>query len=96
MGVRQGHERTAHNRGARFIVKIISWALVAYLATVGLSELSWVTLQNQNIAGVASWPSVSTLVEQVVPGLSASSTANTIEGSIDLAAAAAVWFFFAR
>jgi hypothetical protein len=74
-------------------MRYVLWAAVAYEAAIGVSEMFWVTLGNAQMASVAAWPSVSSVVD---PAIGTSSNANYVEGGIDLGVAAAIWFFFLR
>jgi hypothetical protein len=62
-------------------------AFVLYEGVVGISEIysASASTPNASLAGVANWPSVGSVV--------GSTGSNTTAGAIDLAAAAAVYFF---
>ena len=77
-------------------MRTVLWALVAYQAAVGLAELTWVSLDNTALAALASLPSAASLIEKAVPDLGASSSANYIEGTLDLTIAGGVWWFALR
>ena len=77
-------------------MKTLLWVAVLYQTAVGLAELTWVSLDNPALAALASLPSAASVLEKVVPDIGTSGGANYIEGTLDVAIGAGVWWFVLR
>jgi len=75
-------------------MRLLLWAVVAYEAVVGLSELTWVSTGNTTLASVAQYPSLASIT--VDPFFGSSANGNVIDGSADLIFALLIWLLFLR